>query len=284
MKLDHIAVVLRGHVRTWHYIYPMVFDFYDSIAENVDYYFITWDSSNTDGVVETFKHQNLIHFQIVAKDICDGEYYDSLTGPGFMGTMILPHLKAKEEKLKNKTYDAIFDSRPDVIMERTKVIHGDNTGENLPVIVPEHNSVHITGLEVHINQHLLGTTNKSGLPDIAIQDWCLMFHSQSYRLILDRYLHKNQMPGHDKPGAQIEYRQILEEKNINICTSDWLVAKMARPTCFELDWDLQNDFHAICNTSTQWMEIDSEKRKELCLRYKVSLSDYMDTPSLTCKI
>ena len=55
MKLDHIAVVLRGHVRTWHYIYPMVFDFYDSIAENVDYYFVTWDTSNTDGIVETFK-------------------------------------------------------------------------------------------------------------------------------------------------------------------------------------------------------------------------------------
>ena len=108
MKLDHIAVVLRGHVRTWHYIYPMVFDFYDSIAENVDYYFITWDSSNTDGVQKTFKDQNLIHFQIVAKDICDGEYYDSFTGPGFMGSMILPHLTAKEQTLKNNRYDAIL--------------------------------------------------------------------------------------------------------------------------------------------------------------------------------
>ena len=60
-KFKNIAVVLRGHVRTWHFNAPKVFDFYDSIAENVDYYFITWDSSNTDRIEGTFKDQNLIH-------------------------------------------------------------------------------------------------------------------------------------------------------------------------------------------------------------------------------
>lgn len=283
MKLDNIAVVLRGHVRTWHYIYPMVFDFYDSIAENVDYYFITWDSSNTTDVQKTFKDQNLIHFQIVAKDICDGEYYDSFTGPGFMGAMILPHLTAKEQTLKNNRYDAIFDSRPDVIIERTKVIHGDNTGENLPVVVPEHNSVHVPALEVHINQSSKPDV-RSGLPDIAIQDWFLMFSSESYRQVLDRYLHQNQLQDESKPGSQIEYRQLLENKQINLCTSDWFVAKMARPTCFELTWDLRNDFAEIIHKSNEWPETDAEKKKELCIKYGVALPDYMDTPSLTCKI
>ena len=66
MKWNHIAVVLRGHVRTWHFIYPLVFKFYESIAENVDYYFITWDTSNTNGIEETFEGKNLIHFQVSA--------------------------------------------------------------------------------------------------------------------------------------------------------------------------------------------------------------------------
>ena len=36
-KMKNIAVVLRGQVRTWHFNAPKVFDFYDKIADNVDY-------------------------------------------------------------------------------------------------------------------------------------------------------------------------------------------------------------------------------------------------------
>ena len=60
MKLKHIAVVLRGHVRTWNFCAPKVFDFYNQIAEDVDYYFIVWDTSNTEGIKETFKDQKFI--------------------------------------------------------------------------------------------------------------------------------------------------------------------------------------------------------------------------------
>ena len=40
--LNNIAVVLRGQYRTWGYVHPVVFDFYDKIAKNVDYYMVTW--------------------------------------------------------------------------------------------------------------------------------------------------------------------------------------------------------------------------------------------------
>ena len=43
-KMKNIAVVLRGQVRTWHFNAPKVFDFYNEIADNVDYYFVTWDT------------------------------------------------------------------------------------------------------------------------------------------------------------------------------------------------------------------------------------------------
>ena len=59
---------------------------------------------------------------------------------------------------------------------------------------------------------------------------------------------------------------------------------MARPTCFELTWDLRNDFSSIVDKSNEWRETDAEKKKELCIKYGVALPDYMDTPSLTCKI
>ena len=68
-KMKNIAVVLRGHVRTWRFNAPKVFDFYNEIADNVDYYFITWDTSNTEGIEETFINQNLVHFQIVSHSL-----------------------------------------------------------------------------------------------------------------------------------------------------------------------------------------------------------------------
>ena len=91
--MKNIAVVLRGHVRTWHFNAPKVFDFYDSIADNVDYYFTTWDTSNTDGIEGTFEDQNLIHFQILShsihlrmqfrqqQDERKGDWYNGQLGP-----------------------------------------------------------------------------------------------------------------------------------------------------------------------------------------------------------
>ena len=72
-KMKNIAVVLRGHVRTWHFNAPKVFDFYNEIADNVDYYFITWDTSNTEGVEESFTNQNLIHFHILGHSMHNAE-------------------------------------------------------------------------------------------------------------------------------------------------------------------------------------------------------------------
>ena len=286
MKVDHIAVVLRGHVRTWHYIYPMVFDFYDSIANNVDYYFITWERSNTDGVVETFKHQNLVHFQIVSPEVCDTEYYNSFTSPAFMGALLLPHIRATEKKLKNNTkkYDIIFDSRPDVLPERVKINHGDNAEEYLPFILPEENTVNITGIEIHNNQIDPGHHPKGQLPDVAIQDWLIMFTSASFEHLIERYLFRNTLASYDLPGSQIQYRQWIEEHNVNLCTMDWINCDMIRPSCFEIGWESRNDYSTIVEYSKKWLELDSETKTELCTKYGVSLSDYADTPSVTCKI
>ena len=43
-------------------------------------------------------------------------------------------------------------------------------------------------------------------------------------------------------------------------------------------------FLQFIHKSNEWPETDAEKKKELCIKYGVALPDYMDTPSLTCKI
>ena len=290
-ELKNIAVVLRGHVRTWHFCAPKVFDFYDQIAENVDYYFITWDSSNTDGIEETFKDQNLIHFQIVNWQLensilsgggQEGRWYNGHLGPPFMNMLVLPHLRRRERHL-GKKYNCVFDTRPDVLPFRSIYIKGEFAGKPIPLTKPEDNSVYVTGLELHRN--LSPGDVKEGIEDIAIQDWFMYMNSDVYEEMIRRYhpdhfIHKLGRG----PGTQIELREYITENNMYLCTNDWVRAYMMRPSVYQLDWLDSQSVSTIINSSNLWQDLERDEKIRLCKRYGISLSDYVDTPSITCKI
>jgi hypothetical protein len=285
-----IAVMLRGHVRTWHYIYPLVFDFYDNLGGTVDYYFCTWDTSNTKGVEETFKGKNLISFQILPHDLepparhmragvphnftLKGKYYNSAMGPPYMNKMMEPYLNLKEKEM-GRFYDVVFDTRPDIL---------PSIKYELTPIFPEANTVTVTGLEVHTNL-TIPSHPKSGIKDIAVQDWLMMMGSKEFRKMATRYDSDNWLyKATEGPGCQIEYREYVTAQDLNLCTSDWVQGLMIRPNCFTLDWIYRNDADAIQASSSGWALLDKEEKTRLCERYGVALSDYIDTHSATCKI
>jgi hypothetical protein len=277
--------MLRGHVRTWHYIYPLVFDFYDNLADTVDYYFCTWDTSNVNGVRETFKDKNLISFQIVphnleppAKHLQDdatlGKYYNSMLGPPFMNKMMEPYLDLKEKEM-GREYDAIFDTRPDIL---------PSIKNELTPIFPEANTVVVTGLEFQTNL-TIPANPKSGMKDIAVRDWFMMMQSKEFRKMATRYDSDNWLyRASEGPGCQIEYREYVSAQELKLITSDWIQPNMIRPNCFTLDWLYRNDVESIQASSSGWAPLDKEEKIRLCERYGVALSDYTDTYSATCKI
>jgi hypothetical protein len=277
-KDRQIAVMLRGHVRTWHYIYPLVFDFYDNLADTVDYYFCTWDISNTKGVEETFKGKNLISFQILPHDLeitylqDGGKYYNSALGPPYMNKMMEPYLNLKEKEM-GRFYDAIFDTRPDIL---------PSIKNKLTPIFPEANTVVVTGLEFQTNL-TIPTNSKSGMKDIAVSDWCMMMGNKEFRQMATRYYSGNWLyKAGEGPGCQIEYREYVTAQGLTLCTSDWIQANMIRPNCFTLDWRHRNDVNKIQSSSSEWAPLDRDEKIRLCERYGVALSDYMH--SVTCRI
>ena len=289
--MKNIAVVLRGHIRTWHFNAPKVFEFYDSIADNVDYYFTTWDTSNTDDIEETFEYQNLIHFQIISHTfenaiLTEGDYkgkwYNGHLGPPYMNIMILPHLRRREKQLGDK-YDCIFDTRPDVLPIRQKILFGDDAEKELAVTKPEPNSIYITGLEVQLNL-------SSGLPtssteDIAIQDWFLYMGSDEFEEFSMRYHSDNFIYTMGTgPGTQIELREYIAVNKMYLCIQDWSRGYMMRPNVFRLDWLDSKDLTMILDTNREWPNLLKDEKIENCERYNIALSDYMDTASITCKI
>ena len=287
--MKNIAVVLRGHVRTWHFNAPKVFEFYDSIADNVDYYFTTWDTSSTKGIEETFVNQNLIHFQIASYSLHNvlttegdsiGEYYNGHIGPPFMNMLILPHIRRQEKQLDAK-YDCIFDSRPDVLPVRNKIIWGESAGDSLSVTYPAPKTIYFTGLEMQTNM----LTNKL---DVAMQDWFMYMGSDEFEIFNLRYHSDNRLyKTDDGPGTQIEIREYVADGKVmrmNVCVHDWCQAYMTRPNVFTLDWKDQKDDSSIIETSGKWPALSSQIKTDICERYGISLSDYVDTPSITCKI
>ncbi len=280
-KMKNIAVVLRGHVRTWHFNAPKVFDFYSKIADNVDYYFITWDTSNTEGVEESFKNQNLIHFHILGYSLHNallaegeetGEYYNGHLGPPYMNMIMAPHIRRQEKRLKDNTkYDCIFDSRPDVLPVRNK---------DLSITYPDPNTIYFSGLEMQTNMR----TNKL---DVAMQDWFMYMGSDEFEIFNKRYHSDGWLYPSDGPGTQIEIREYVTNNlftKMTVCIQDWCEAYMIRPNVFRLDWLDSRDTETLLLKSREWPTMTKEDKITACERYGISLSDYIDTESITCKI
>jgi hypothetical protein len=103
---DRIAVVLRGHVRTWHQIKEYVFKDYSKLAKSVDYYFVTWDipGLDEDRIIDSFKGQNLIKFLKVSTD----KHYNGSQGPSWL-------CKCISNNFIYNDYDIVIETRPDIV-------------------------------------------------------------------------------------------------------------------------------------------------------------------------
>lgn len=278
--LNHVAVMLRGHVRTWHFTCNQVFNFYESIAKNVDYYFITYDNSNHRKIESTFKNKNLITLQIFPQEFNNFKFYDSWRGPAAMSEFLIPWLKRREQELVNKydyRYDALFDTRPDVYPEQKKYLFGEKTGTFIPPLRPQPNCIYAPILELH------AAANRETI-DLAMQDWFMMMLPEVYEAMSKRAF-MNLYEVHDAPGCQIEYIEVAREHGFNMCTMDWVNACMVRPSVFELSWWDSHDWSSIVKANEKWSDILTEEEKIiLCERYGIEISDYKDSKSLTCKI
>ena len=103
---NKIAVVLRGHIRTWPHINKHVFRSFSNISKSVDYYLVTWDVPGLDvnKLIKSFEGQSL---QLLTT-ISTNQYYNSEDGPSYLASLA-------SNLLNSIDYDAVVDSRPDVI-------------------------------------------------------------------------------------------------------------------------------------------------------------------------
>ena len=255
MMFNHIAVIFRGHIRTWSLIKDHVLNFYDSLSVNVDYYFATYEQPkfNNNYIIKDFDNRNLIKFLEVP---VHKNYYTSYMGPGWLNYNLLPYKRLREKEVK---YDAVIDTRPDIGVFKL------HQYKFFPV---EENCLY-TKLELHTNQ----VTKKL---DIALQDWFFISSSKVFDLMTTRFTYGNVY------GAQIAIRKFAENEHINVCTQNWLQTVITRPN---LGIVTKEDFtyKNVYSTCGNWINLSREEKLQFCYNYHINPEDY-NTDCIIAKI
>jgi len=244
--MNHIAVVFRGHLRTWTLIKDHVLNYYDNLAKNVDYYFVTYKLPNKSSswVEKDFTKRNLISFLEVP---IYEPLYSSYIGPAWLNYNVIPYKRLRE---RHVTYDAVIDTRPDIMVFNT--LHKK-------FIIPENNCLY-TKLELHTN-------NITKKLDIALQDWFFVSKSNVFDIMATRFV------THNLEGTQISIRKFAENENIKIRTHDMVQTVITRPNIAIL---ARRDigYRNVNSISANWINLPKEEKLKFCLDAYIDPEDY----------
>lgn len=249
---NRIAVIYRGHLRTWNYVKDVNFQFFDSISKNVDYYFVMWNLYDTTLIERDFKDRNLI--KLLSVDI-DGKFYEPDFGPPWLLNKLLPYKKERETFVK---YDLIIDTRPDVIIKKGI--------ENLEL---EEMTLYVEWDDLCHTPH-----DEHKVPGIG--DICNIMSSKVYDIVCERYKESYEK----EPLCHINNRNYCTKNNIKIqkYSPDFFRVFHIRPQMLEsivnpfdvlnLSWD------DMIKYKNEWILLSDIEKKNILFKHNILLDDY----------
>lgn len=260
--LNNIAVVLRGQYRTWGYVHPVVFDFYDKIAKNVDYYMVTWryyDQYGYTNFFEPFEKYNkkLIKFLTIYPD---NQYYSSYLGPSYLTYQIIPDMLEQHHK---KKYDFVFNTRPDIIYK----LQSDDMLLNL-----KEDTFYTTGYVCQPDGR------ENGLYHMGVEDHLFASSFDNHLIMNSRHIRPETM------GCHNEILDRATQYGIKTAALYNMFARIVRPTAF-IECPDPFEYFNIDNfdISRKWMDMEKQKKLKLLRKYSITEADYT-TSSILAKI
>jgi len=185
---------------------PVVFEFFNSIADNVDYYVFTWNTPD-------FKHWSLTDsFQNagITPKVCKVvdipiESYTSWSGPAYLATLAAPFIRIEH---KINPYDAVFETRPDVLSFLT--------GKTITPIAP--NAWYTTQFTNLVDQY----NNRN----VGMTDHFLAGTVEVYSAMADRtVVHASSIR-----ECHVDMLEFAKRQAISVSNSiSWVSAQMTRP-------------------------------------------------------
>lgn len=119
--MKRIAVLLVGEYRTWPIASSVIFNFFDNRAEQVDYYFVTWDKSGEQSISDAditdyFQNRNLVAYKRVPIKIGIHTYYKQT-----YLAKVANILKRTSEQEQGFIYNQVVETRPDVFLRPNSI-------------------------------------------------------------------------------------------------------------------------------------------------------------------
>lgn len=235
--MSSVAVVLRGHLRTWNYCKQHLFKLIDSEYSHVDWYMVTWRESINDNrlqhLYDDFQNRN---FTLKIIEECSSNY----TPWTVMGRLCMEVV----EEITTKKYSTIVETRPDTYAVLSDDVH-------LPRVEP--NSFYTTGYTLHHRDEY-----KTGA-----HDWFLMYDYHLFELYAKQRLNTIYVP-------HVGMVEIARQHDVALHSlpNPGLYTDLLRPTV--------HDFGSLDpGHSHNWYIWDDNKRIELLNRLDIAVEDYL---------
>lgn len=261
--LNKIAVILRGHKRTWEHTKTHLLSFFDFYAFTVDYYVILWDSPsiNRESIVIDFDGKNLKHL-IIEPIPQDRSVYNPWLGPCYLTGKISKFVMA-QELAQGFRYDCVIDTRPDVCFKKILV-----TDHNL---VPFPMSIGSSGVNYELRS----------MDDLIFLTDSISFNFWSTRNrfdfeIFDRFRHKIPCDHH---SAAYNYAELYNHFTYQI---PWFQTILVRPNVYQYLNENREIFDAAFIAKDTWgqmtrdeMRLSLEASNIPLLEYQYQVSGHM---------
>lgn len=218
---QRIAVVIRGHLRTWNYTKKHIQQFFAGISQQVDYYVIFWDYEQTrkHNIIQDFPENNLVKYLLVPIPQDNGHWteglYNGWAGPAYLAKHAYPEIGEQE-------YDVIFETRPDVIPVRNYSVYP---------VAPTYHQYFTSEIPI-IRLNPAEEYNKN---HVGLDDWMYIVHPKRYSQIVER---KNVIAGDPELmntwstyGHQRALPKYIQKCGMKIWRAQWMKTFFARPNC-----------------------------------------------------
>jgi hypothetical protein len=265
--MKKVAVFLRGNRRVWNYTKENIFSFCDGLAEQVDYYVAMWCVQKSYQIVNSmkddFKDRNLRCFQLLNNHW----EYNAWEGPAYLSS-ILNKEKINEELFSGVQYDAVLDTRPDVVFRK----------------LPSYIEINYT-----IDKNTLYTVNPSpkevepGVFKLFLEDYFLVSDSETFDLMATRYTHPTVYS-----NTQISLGVAAEKKGITLKGINWIETSIVRPSLMDSGIPaskiLTPEWGSTKRNGLEWASYTNEEKIRISQKHRIDLEDYKCSGSGEFKI
>lgn len=235
-KIDRLAVLIAGELRTWDSVCPYIFKFFEGRADQIDYFFATWNVDGLNGTPRpvtsdeitspfTKYNQNLVSY-LVEEPIPRRPttfYYQSWLA------LRANKLKKEHEQANNFVYDQVVETRPDLYIRRVSI----KPFEMIPPMTVFNTWIareEVDGIPVTHKIHVDDVYIRSDSPtnDIISQRYYYSFPEENYK---PRNVNGKMVYDPNYTNHHCVYGNYLREKNIAVTNKfqDYLFRIVTRP-------------------------------------------------------